>query len=199
MLVIGLTGGIGSGKSTVTKLFAAHGVPIIDADQISREITQPKQPALEIITSHFGPDILLKDGTLDRPKLRKIIFNHAEERLWLEKLLHPLIRQEIETRIQAHSAPYCITVIPLLFETMPYPFIDRILVIDISENQQVCRVSSRDNVPHAAIAPILKTQIKRKERLSKADDVINNAGTLATLIPQVEKLHQLYLSLAKSY
>src|SRR3990167_4504947 len=131
MLVIGLTGGIGSGKSTVADRFAEHGAPIIDTDIIAREVTEPNQPALEQIKSHFGAAIIATDGTLDRKKLRDYIFEHPHERLWLEKLLHPLILAQVKHLIQTtRSAPYCIVVIPLLAESKPFPFIHRILVVD---------------------------------------------------------------------
>lgn len=197
MLVIGLTGGIGSGKSTVAKLFAEHGVPVIDADQIARELTQPKQPALSKIIRHFGREILQKDGALDRTQLRKIIFHDPQQRGWLEKLLHPLIQRKIKEQIKTFSAPYCITVIPLLFEVKPYPFIDRILVVDTPEYLQIARITSRDKLAKPHIEAILETQVKRDHRLAEAHDIISNEGSLASLIPQVEKLHQFYLSLSE--
>lgn len=198
MLVIGLTGGIGSGKSTVAKLFADHGVPIIDADVITRELTRPDQPAFLDIIDHFDEKILLENGTLDRAMLRKIIFIHPEERRWLEALLHPQVEKIIQQKIQKINAPYCIAVIPLLLEVEPYLFIDRILVVDSPEHMQIERVVSRDDTTKTHVEAIIKTQTIRDERIKKADDIIINDGVLADLIPQVEKLHQLYQSLAKT-
>jgi len=197
MLVIGLTGGIGSGKSTVADLFAKHGVPIIDADIIARDVTLPKQPAFEKISAHFGNDILQADGTLNRRKLRTLIFQHEDERRWLENLLHPLIMTKIKQQIDALTAPYCIAVIPLLFEIDPVEFIDRTLLIDTDEPLQVDRVIARDHTEKQQIEAILKSQASRPDRLAKAHDVITNNGTLADLNPEVEKLHQMYLNLGK--
>lgn len=195
MLIVGLTGGIGSGKSTVANIFAKHGVPIIDADIIAREVTEPNEPALKQIISHFGEHILSKDGALNRTALRNIIFEHAHERAWLENLLHPIIRQRIEQHINLISAPYCIICIPLLFETESYPFIDRILVIDSSEQSQIERVANRDQLDKTRIASILQTQATREQRLKGADDVILNDGPLSDLDAQVEKLHTFYKDL----
>lgn len=197
MLIIGLTGGVGSGKSTVARMFADKGIPIIDADMIARSLTEAGEPALTAITEHFGLLIMMKDGNLDRAKLRAIIFNNPAERLWLEQLLHPLIREKITQQLAVLSAannlsPYCIVVIPLLFETEPYPFIDRILVVDTPEHLQIARVGTRDQTLAASAKAIVDTQLARDERLKRADDVIVNDGTLADLVPQVDKLHLQY-------
>lgn len=197
MLVIGLTGGIGSGKTTVADLFAEHGIPIIDADVLAREVTLPDQPAFIAIVNHFGKAILLPDGTLNRKQLRQIIFDHANEKSWLEKLLHPLIRQILETRIKTLPGPYCIAVVPLLLEVTPYPFIDRILVIDAPTSLQIERVGKRDQVSADLVESIMKTQMKREHRLEKAHDVILNDGDLSHLATQVENLHKKYLAIAK--
>jgi dephospho-CoA kinase len=195
MLIIGLTGGIGSGKSTVADLFAEYAVPIIDADVIAREVTEPSHPAFATIIDHFGKDLLLKNGLLDRAALRNLIFADTHQRDWLENLLHPLIRNEIEQRLKTLSAPYCIIVIPLLLEVKPYPFIDRILVIDAPEHKQIERVMSRDHVSKAHIEAILNTQIDRQHRLAQAHDIITNDGSLSDLKSQVEKWHQTYLKM----
>jgi dephospho-CoA kinase len=192
MLVIGLTGGIGSGKSTVADLFADLGVPIIDADAKAREVTQPDKPAFLNIVKHFGDDILLSNGTLDRAKLRNIIFSDSKERLWLENLLHPLIREEMQHEINHLTGPYCIAVIPLLLEVEFYSFINRILVVDASLDAQIVRVMTRDKMNKLAVEAILKTQATRVDRKARAQDIIINDGTLADLIPQVEKLHEKY-------
>jgi len=192
MQVIGLTGGIGSGKSTVAKLFADLGVPIIDADVAAREVTQPNTAAFASIVKHFGKDILLPDGILNRAKLRNIIFVDAKQRLWLEHLLHPLIQKQMKQQIDQLSAPYCIAVIPLLLEVEFYSFINRILVVDAPEHAQIQRVMDRDNTSKLEIEAILKTQAQRKDRKAHAHDIIVNDGVLADLIPQVEKLHEKY-------
>lgn len=197
MLVIGLTGGIGSGKTTVANLFAEHGVPIIDADVIAREITQPHEKAYEAIVRHFGHQIILPSDQLDRAQLRKIIFAQTRERRWLENLLHPIIRDKIEQRIHLIDAPYCITVIPLLLEVTPYSFIDRILIIDTPEIQQIDRVIKRDKIEKETVYAILESQIAREERLTQADDVIINDGSLADLETQVTNLHAKYIQLAQ--
>ena len=197
MLVIGLTGSIGSGKSTVAELFAELGVPVIDADVIAREVTQQHSPALDNIVERYGTQILNADGSLNRCALRQIIFTQSEERLWLEALLHPVILQRMADEIAKFSAPYCIAVIPLLLEIEDTGFIQRILVVDIPEQTQLDRAALRDKTTHDHIKSIIRTQISREQRLNRAHDIINNAGTLKELAEQVEKLHQLYLKLAQ--
>lgn len=197
MLVVGLTGGIGAGKSTVAALFIKHDIPIIDADVIAREITMPGTPALSRITKHFGQEILLANGHLDRAKLRQIIFSQPNQRLWLENLLHPIIREEMINKINMLSSPYCIAVIPLLLEVEFYSFIHRILVIDAPEHLQIERTAHRDKIQKSQIETILKTQAKREHRTAHAQDIIINDGKLEDLVPQVEKLHQRYLEMAE--
>ncbi len=197
MLVVGLTGGIGSGKSTVAALFAAKSVPIIDTDMLARDITQPGQPTLDKIVEIFGKNMLLPDGHLDRARLRKLVFSNEQKRKQLEDLLHPLIRDEIKSKAALLEAPYCIVMIPLLFETPPNPFIQRILVVDASEELQISRTTLRDRSSKDDVSAILKTQANREKRLRLTDDVIVNDGLYEDLIPQVDKLHELYLSLAK--
>ncbi|MBV9576665.1 MAG: dephospho-CoA kinase [Gammaproteobacteria bacterium] len=196
MLVIGLTGGIGSGKSTVAELFRQHHVPIIDADVIAREVTQAGTPLLLQIAEHFGNEILLNNGSLDRAKLRQIIFHQPNQRLWLENLLHPIIREEMQQKINKLSSPYCIAMIPLLLEVEFYSFINRILVIDAPEQLQIERTALRDKAQKSQIEIILKAQAKREYRLAHAQDIIINDGKIEDLIPQVEKLHQEYLKMA---
>jgi len=192
MLVIGLTGGIGSGKSTVANLFAEKSITVIDTDQLARDVTLPGQAALHKIVEKFGEGILLPDKTLNRAQLRKIIFADPHKRRWLEKLLHPLIRTEMQQLIAATKSPYCIVVIPLLLETEPNPLIKRILVVDALEEQQIWRAKMRDNLSEGEIKAIIYTQVTREQRLAAADDIIYNNGTLEELALQVEKLHQLY-------
>jgi dephospho-CoA kinase len=199
MLVIGLTGGIGSGKTTVAKLFAQYGVPVIDADLIARELTEPPQLAWEKIKAYFGPSILNPDHSLNRQKLRELVFNETEKRLWLEQLLHPLITETIEQRIQQLNAPYCIVVIPLLIETGPYSFIDRILVVDLADEMQMERLQKRDEQTSPAhLLKIVKTQSPREKRLAAANELIHNDGLITDLEIQVKQLHQFYLSLAQA-
>jgi dephospho-CoA kinase len=203
MLVIGLTGGIGSGKSITAQLFSEKGIPIIDADVISHQLTASHQPAVKIISEHFGQDIILTNGQLNRKKLRDIIFQDPNERIWLENLLHPLIRMEIKRQIHTLSSPYCIIVIPLLLEALSkpenheaYDFLSRILVIDAPSNIQIARTSQRDHTDEQSVQSIINVQINREDRLNNADDIIINNGTLTDLKSEVEKLHQLYLSLS---
>lgn len=196
MLVVGLTGGIGSGKSTVTQLFAEKNIDIIDNDVLARELTLPGAPALKEIAALFGADILLPDGSLDRAKLRKIVFADDGKRRQLEQILHPMIRAETQRRAEAARSPYCIVVIPLLFETEPNPLIQRVLVVDAPEELQLSRTVARDSNSKEQVEAIIKTQISREKRLSLADDVIYNDGNIEGLVPQVEKLHELYLSLS---
>jgi dephospho-CoA kinase len=195
MFIVGLTGGIGSGKSTATSLFAAKGVPTLNADTFSHQLVQPGQPALAAIVSHFGSDMLTTDGYLNRPKLREHIFKHAEDKLWLEQLLHPLILAEISRAISLIKAPYCVVEIPLLVETGHYPWLSRICVVDCPESLQLTRTQARTHLPLGEIEAIMKTQASRQERLNQADDVIDNSGTVAQLQAKIDALHEYYLSL----
>jgi len=194
MLVIGLTGGIGSGKSVVSTLFEQLNVPVIDADVIAKQLTEPNTSAFTKIHGHFGNNIL-QGKVLNRKKLRDIIFTEPKEREWLEKLLHPLIAQEIKNQVQRLTAPYCIVSIPLLLEVAPYEFIKRVLVVDADEETQIQRVMARDHVSHDAVRAIMTTQITRDERLSRADDVIDNNLDLPHLENQVLELHKKYLEI----
>jgi len=194
MLTIGLTGGIGSGKSTVADLFKKKNSTIIDADKIAHAITQPGGIYFNKIVEKFGDTILLPNRNLDRAQLRKIIFTDPDKRLWLEQLLHPVIRSEMQKLILASQSPYCIVMIPLLLETKPNPLIQRILIIDTPEEQQISRCKTRDHLSEQEIKAIMNTQVTREQRLAAADDIITNQNTLAELLPQVEKLHRFYLS-----
>lgn len=196
MLIVGLTGGIGSGKSTVAQLFNQYGVPIIDADLIAREVTEVGQPALALISARYGQEILQADGALNRAKLGQIIFDNRDERQWLEALLHPLIEKQIIERLQNLHSPYCIVVIPLLFEIAPYAFIQRILVVDTPRETQIARVMARDQVQLAHIENILDAQVTRAYRLTHTDDVIENDGDKQHLNATVARLHQRYLEIA---
>lgn len=192
--VIGLTGGIGSGKSTVSDLFAQLGVPIIDTDVIAKELTQKNQPALQVIVKHLGESILNTDGSLNRQQLRKHIFNNQPERHWLENLLHPLIRERVQQQLQAINAPYVIVVIPLLHDRAKFDYVNRVLVVDAPETLQIKRACQRDNMNEKLAQAILDNQISRQDRLALADDVIVNDKTLDALKKQVELLHRQYSS-----
>lgn len=194
-LTIGLTGGIGSGKSTVAALFHEYGIAVIDADMIAREIVEKGSEALLAIEAHFGNDFL-HNGILNRQRLREHIFNHPKEKKWLEHLLHPLIRQAMLKKINEASSPYCLLVIPLLIENLPNPLVKRILLVDAPEALQLARATKRDKAHEAEIKKIIAAQVTRDKRLMHADDVILNEGHLSSLKAQVVKLHQAYLLLA---
>ncbi len=196
MWVIGLTGGIGSGKTTVGDRFAQHGVPVVDTDLLARELVEPGQPALAEIVAHFGPDCLDAGGRLQRTRLRDRVFANADGRQRLEAILHPRIRHLARERIAALTAPYCLVVIPLLVETGMADWVHRILVIDVPEAEQIRRVMARDQVNEMQARRILTAQASRAERLAIADDVLENAGDLKDLDHQIVVLHQRYLALA---
>ena len=196
IFVVGLTGGIGSGKTAVSDCFAKLGIDIIDADITARTVVKPCSTALEEITRHFGQDILEADGCLNRAKLRQIVFSDATERQWLEALLHPLIAEEISHNIRAATSPYCIFVSPLLLESGQDALCDRVLVIDTTEALQIQRATGRDNNNEQQIRQIIASQIPRQARLDKADDVINNNRDLDHLEAMVRSLHNRYLQLA---
>lgn len=196
MLVIGLTGGIGSGKSTVAQLFAAMGVPVIDMDMIAHQVVEPGQPALEQITREFGSDILDDKGRLDRRRLRELIFDSKDKRLRLEAILHPLIRQETQRQLSELDAPYCIVVIPLLLESQQDSLVDRILVIDVPESLQISRTKKRDDISSEAAQKILAAQVDRDSRLAAADDVIDNSVELSQIRDRVSELDQQYRNIA---
>ncbi|HEC17679.1 MAG TPA: dephospho-CoA kinase [Sedimenticola sp.] len=196
MLIIGLTGGIGSGKTTVCKLFSDLGVPIIDADLAAREVVEPGRPGLDRIVRHFGPEVLTPDGALDRAKLRERVFSDETARKELERILHPLIRARMNDQLARLQAPYVILAIPLLLEAGQRDQVDRVLVIDAGESQQIARACRRDGQDEARVRAILKAQCSRKDRLAAADDVIYNTGGLEELKPQVVQMHNHYLRLA---
>lgn len=198
MLIIGLTGGIGSGKSTVAKMFTALGVPVIDMDHIARQIVEPDQPALDQIAREFGTSVLDTDGRLNRRKLRELIFDSVEKRRRLETILHPLIRQETQRQISELDAAYCIIVIPLLLETDQRSLVDRILVVDVPETLQITRTVERDGVSVLDVQKILIAQVDRKSRLAAADDVIDNSAGLEQVQIRVSELDQEFRSLASS-
>lgn len=196
MIIIGLTGGIGSGKSTVAELFKQLGVPVIDADQIARQVVIPGTATLEQIKHYFGEDVFT-NNSLNRAALREKVLHNPEQRKLLEYLLHPLIRQEITKQVQALTDPYCIIEIPLLLESKPNPLIQRILVVDCPESLQIKRASTRGDFSEQQIKNIMAIQVSREFRLQAADDIVDNNTDLQHLSDQVKQLHQKYLELAE--
>jgi dephospho-CoA kinase len=193
--ILGLTGGIGSGKSAAAQCFVDLGVHLVDADNAARWVVEPGRPALAQIVEHFGADVLQADGTLNRAALRELIFKDPQQRVWLEGLLHPLIREEIRQYLARAESPYAILVSPLLLETSQHQMVQRVLVIDVPEAVQIERTVLRDKTNEAQVRAILKAQASREERLSRADDVIVNDRDPAWLKSEVERLHHFYLTL----
>ena len=192
---LGLTGGIGSGKSAAAEHFAALGVHVVDADHAARWVVEPGRPALASIAQHFGDGVLQADGRLDRGALRSLIFSDPQQRLWLEALLHPLIREEIAHNLAQAQSPYAILVSPLLIESGQNATTQRVLVIDAPQALQIQRTLVRDNTSEAQVQAILNAQASREERLRHADDVLVNDTDLKTLKTEVERLHHFYLTL----
>lgn len=197
ILRVGLTGGIASGKSTAAKFFGALGVPILDSDQLAREVVEPGQPSLERLVERFGTSILTADGHLDRPALRDIVFSDPRARADLEALTHPAIGAAMEARSAAAGGPYQVLVIPLLVEKNLKSHVDRVLVIDCEEALQLKRLRDRDGSPPAQAQAILAAQASRAARLKVADDVIRNDQDLSAVQRQVVALHERYLLLAQ--
>jgi dephospho-CoA kinase len=194
---VGLTGGIASGKSTAAKFFGALGVPILDGDQIAREVVEPGQPPLERLVERFGAAILTPDGHLDRPKLRDIVFSDPKARADLEALTHPAIGAALQARSAAAGGPYQVLVIPLLIEKNLASQVDRVLVVDCPEELQLRRLRDRDGSTPAQAQAILDAQVSRAARLKAADDVITNDADMSAVRAQVETLHARYLSMAR--
>ena len=195
VLRIGLSGGIGSGKSTACEIFSELGVPVIDADIIAHNVVQAGMPALQLIKEEFGEDIITKDGLLDRKKVRNQIFTNETYRKKLENILHPVIYEKIAHEIENISSSYCIISIPLLLETGALDIIDRILIIDASRELQLSRASVRDNASLNDIEAIIQAQIPHDVRLATADDIINNEGDIENLRKQIYNLHEFYKSI----
>ncbi|SEG70654.1 dephospho-CoA kinase [Marinobacterium lutimaris] len=189
-LKVGLTGGIGSGKSAAANMFAGLGVPVVDADLIAREVVEPGEPALELIAEHFGNDVIQSDGCLDRRALRERVFAEVSERKWLEQLLHPLINQRIRERLAASEAPYVMLVSPLLIESGQVDLVDRVIVVDVDKQTQIERTLTRDKVSAEQVEKILASQCSRVERTRRADHLLDNGGSLKHLREQVESLHR---------
>lgn len=198
-LIVGLTGGIASGKTTVANLFQQHfSIDIVDADIIARDVVAQGTKGLAAIVEHFGPDILHRDGSLNRTALRERIFTDATEKSWLNQLLHPLINQKMSEALQKVTSPYALLVVPLLIENQLQSMVDRILVIDVDEQTQIERTQARDKVSKQQVLAILSAQASRAERLAFADDVIENNSQNQRLLPQITKLHKKYLAISST-
>nr|WP_287836585.1 dephospho-CoA kinase [Halomonas sp.] len=193
-MIVGLTGGIGSGKSTVARAFGSLGIGWVDADDVAREVVMPGEPALAAIREHFGNDVLHADGTLNRAALRSIVFDNPTERKWLESVTHPRVRERILVHLERlqRQSPYVLLVSPLLFESGQDKLVDRTVVVDVPVELQLSRTRARDDVSEAQVHAILAAQLPREERLTKANDVIDNSGDHASMIQQVTQLDQHY-------
>lgn len=196
MLRIGLTGGIGSGKSTIASLFTMRGVPVIDTDEIARSLTEPGQECYDEIIRAFGDAILDESRRIDRNKLRERVFDSADERQRLEAVLHPRIRAIVRDKLATLEAPYVVVVVPLLIESGFVDLVDRVLVVDAPENVQIQRTTTRSGLSEPEIRKIMSAQASRAQRLQQANDVIENNGDRKQLEAEVERKHQWYLSLA---
>ncbi|MGM0630576.1 MAG: dephospho-CoA kinase [Pseudomonadota bacterium] len=192
--VVGVTGGIGSGKSAATAEFEKLGITIVDADVVARQVVMPGTPCLQAIAEHFGDAVLTADHELNRKALRQRVFSNPQEKEWLNKLLHPAIRQEIISQLEQADSPYVILSAPLLLENGLEKYCQRVLVIDVPESLQLARTIQRDDSPKKEVEAIMKAQLSRDERLKKANDVLNNDGSLEQLKQQVLQLHQRYLA-----
>ena len=194
---VGVTGGIGSGKSSAAALFAERGAGIVDTDDIAHEMTRPGGRAMPTIITAFGPGIAAADGSLDRAAMRQRVFAEPAQRKVLEGILHPLIRAEARDRVNSSTAPYVMLVVPLLLETGGYPdLVRRVLVIDCEESQQISRTMQRSALTEEAVLAIMAAQLPRQQRLAGADDVLLNDGDLSRLRSQIDSLHDRYLALA---
>ncbi len=196
MLKIGLTGGIGCGKTTVCRLFAELGVPVVDADLIARLLVEPGEPALQAIVQAFGADILQADGSLDRPKLREAIFADPAQKRRLDAIMHPRVYARIAAEVAALQADYCLIAVPLLLESKNPYTVDRVLVIDCPPQVQLERVVTRDKLSAEQAQAIVASQMPRPQRLARADDVIDNSAGPELLAEQVKSLHNSYIFLA---
>lgn len=196
--IVALTGGIGSGKSTVADAFARHGVTVVDADVIARQVVEPGTPALAAIAKRFGNEMLQPDGRLNRAALRQRIFSNPDEKSWLNQLLHPLIHQKTQCQLAQVTSPYALWVVPLLVENNLQERADRVLVVDVDNETQLARTIARDGISRQQAQNILSAQVTREQRLAAADDIIDNSGTAQGIEPLVAALHRRYLELAAS-
>ncbi|MEZ8877853.1 MULTISPECIES: dephospho-CoA kinase [Vibrio] len=196
-IIIGLSGGIASGKTTVANLFHEHfNIDIVDADIVAREVVALGSEGLKQIATHFGEEVLLEDGALNRAKLREVIFTDPTEKQWLNELLHPMIRDKIDSDLSKVKSPYALLVAPLLVENQMQGMADRVLIVDVPTEVQIERTMSRDNVSKEQVTAILKSQASREQRLAVADDVIKNHTKNQELLPQITDLHQKYLAIS---
>ena len=197
MYVVAITGGIGSGKTTVANQFAELGIEVVDADVIAREVVEPGTPALAAIAAHFGSEVITPDGQLDRRRLRERVFTDPQAKGWLNALLHPLIRTEMQRQCAAARSPYCLLVVPLLVENRLTALANRVLVIDVDEATQIERTCRRDGVNREQAQAILAAQASRAQRLAAADDVLDNQnGTPEAIKSRILALHETYLAFA---
>ncbi|MEE4278257.1 MAG: dephospho-CoA kinase [Halieaceae bacterium] len=196
-LRVGVTGGIGSGKTALTDRLNAHGIVIVDADRAARDIVEPGTTALAAIVEHFGKQVLLPDGSLDRAALRKIVFEDPQERRWLEALTHPLIGERIAEQLAAAASPYVVLASPLLLEGSQHEFVDHVVVVDVPEAMQIERAIARDQNSRDLIERIMEAQLPRAERLARADTVIDNSGSLSDLDRRTHELHEQLLALSR--
>ena len=197
MFIVGVTGGIGSGKTAVTDIFSKLDIDIVDADLASRKAVLKGSPSLKKIKEKFGEDILLKDGNLNRAKLRKIIFEDSSEKDWLENLLHPQILEIIKSELEESKSSYKVLVSPLLFETGQFQLCHRTLLIDVSEEEQITRTTKRDKVTSDQVKKIINSQMSREDKIKIADDVVTNEGSLDDLEEKIRALHSSYLIYTK--
>ena len=196
---VGLTGGVGSGKSTAAEMFEALGAAVVDTDAISRELTGPRGAAMAAVRAQFGPEFVTADGSLDRDRMRRLVFADAAAKKRLEGILHPMIRAESRARVIAARAPYVVLVVPLLLETGAYrDLVNRVLTVDSTEAQQVERAGRRSGLSAADVEAIMASQLARAERRARADDVLSNDGGIEALRRQVNDLHARYLALARA-
>ncbi len=196
--IIGLTGGIGSGKTTVANHFHDnYQIDIVDADLVAREVVEPGSEGLNAIIDKFGHSILNENGTLNRAKLRELVFADASNKQWIDNLLHPMIRQRMKQQLTMATSPYCLLVIPLMAENGLQSMADRVLVVDVSPETQIDRTLARDGVSKQQVQSILNAQATREQRLAIADDVINNDGDNVHLVEKVAELHRKYLALCR--
>lgn len=197
MLIIGLTGGIGSGKSVASDKFKSLGITIVDADVASRTVVEPGKPALKEIEDHFGSGIITAEGKLDRNNLREIIATDPEERKWLESVTHPKIGEQITKEISESTSVYTLFVAPLLLETNSQEMCSRVVVVDVPKDVQIQRTAKRDKVSPNQVEQMVAAQMEREKRLEKADDVLLNSGTIEDLEKQVEELHKKYIQMVE--
>ena len=198
MFVVGLTGGIGSGKTAASDRFASHGITVVDGDVVARQVVEPGTEALRKIIAKFGPGILQANGELDRASLREWVFSQPDDRLWLEALLHPLIGQEVIAQLNAASSPYAVLVSPLLVDAGQTALCDRVLVVDVPEQVQIERTCRRDDNSEDLVKHIIAAQTSRERRRAAATEVLDNTGTLEDLQRRVDELHERYLQLASA-